>query len=126
AASERIGALLELELGLEIDDGDPGDETRGVDEASSPDGFEGGEVRRLVNRAFGARAMAVAGITNKRAIQGIAKRVKATSERDPLYLSPHERPLRLPGVDDVAVYTLGPPRDDDLLRSMDPVGAEGY
>lgn len=59
---------------------------------------------------------------NKRAM----KLVRDLSENEPLYLRPHTHPQRLPGLEKVRVYTLGPPEDEDLLHSLNPVGDEGY
>ncbi|MBI5578761.1 MAG: hypothetical protein HY895_06375 [Deltaproteobacteria bacterium] len=42
------------------------------------------------------------------------------------YLRPHEEVLTVPGADDIRVYVLAPPRDEDLLADLDPHGEEGF
>ena len=67
--------------------------------------------------------LALKGEENKRAI----KYIKDRTGRTPLYLRPDERqPYSLPGVPGVAVYALGPPREEKWLLSLNPQGAEGY
>ncbi|HVR28139.1 MAG TPA: hypothetical protein VMS86_01280 [Thermoanaerobaculia bacterium] len=71
---------------------------------------------------FGASPFAIEGWSNKRAIQY----VKEMCPGSPTYLLPFERVYTLPGVDGVTVYALGPPRNEQLLLSLDPIGGEGY
>lgn len=59
---------------------------------------------------------------NKRAL----RLVKDRSQKGSKYLRPHTKPLALPGVNGVRVFALGPPRDEELLESMDPEGEEGF
>jgi beta-lactamase superfamily II metal-dependent hydrolase len=42
------------------------------------------------------------------------------------FLLPHERIYRLPHARQVRVFPLGPPRDADLLESLDPAGSEEF
>ena len=51
---------------------------------------------------------------------------KAKQNRGVEFLSPGGKRLTIPGSEEVGVYVLGPPRDPDLLRDEDPVGAEGF
>ncbi|WP_398466279.1 hypothetical protein [Tardiphaga sp.] len=42
------------------------------------------------------------------------------------YILPHQKGLKIPGVDDVRVHALGPPHDADLLKDEDPQGSEAF
>lgn len=42
------------------------------------------------------------------------------------YLLPHQEGLKIPGVDGVRVYALGPPHDADLLKDENPQGSEAF
>jgi beta-lactamase superfamily II metal-dependent hydrolase len=42
------------------------------------------------------------------------------------YIRPQEKILKIPGVKDVRVFSLGPPRDPNLLKSLAPVGNEEF
>lgn len=42
------------------------------------------------------------------------------------YILPHQEGLRIPGVDGVRVYALGPPHDADLLKDENPQGSEAF
>ncbi len=66
--------------------------------------------------------LTIKGITNKRAIQFI----KEKAQQDPLYLDPLGSIYQLDKVPGVRFFALGPPRDEKLLLSLDPVGSEGY
>lgn len=71
-------------------------------------------------------AFAAFGVAGQGANQRAMQFVRGNCEDDPVFLEPHEKPRRLPGVDGVRVFTLGPPRDEDLLHSLDPEGEEGF
>ncbi|WP_085025441.1 MBL fold metallo-hydrolase [Ensifer aridi] len=66
--------------------------------------------------------LAIEGITNKRAIKYLRDRI----EGEPLFLRPDREPYMLKGVDGVRVYALGPPRDVELLLSLEPRGEEAF
>lgn len=66
--------------------------------------------------------LAIEGITNKRAIKYLRDRIAG----DPVFLRPDHDPYRLPGVAGVRVYALGPPRDVELLLSLEPQGEEEF
>jgi beta-lactamase superfamily II metal-dependent hydrolase len=66
--------------------------------------------------------LAIAGITNKKAIKYLRDRVGG----DPLFLQAEHAPYELNGPGGIRVYVLGPPRDQKLLLSLDPVGSEGF
>jgi hypothetical protein len=68
------------------------------------------------------RALAVKGITNKKAM----KYIKDKTDKDPLFLEPHGSSYWLPRVEGVRIYALGPPRDEKLLLSLDPEEDEGF
>ncbi|MDD7971583.1 hypothetical protein PUT78_10750 [Roseinatronobacter sp. HJB301] len=73
-------------------------------------------------RAAALAEMAVAGITNKRAIAWLREKAK----NDVVFLSPENPPVALPFVARSEVFTLGPPRDPALLLDLDPQGAEMF
>ncbi|MDK1490357.1 MBL fold metallo-hydrolase [Sinorhizobium sp. 7-81] len=82
------------------------------------------EVRRR-HPALSARrqgALAIEGITNKRAIKYLRGRIAG----DPVFLRPDHEPYQLPGVEGVCVYALGPPRDVELLLSLEPQDEEEF
>ena len=45
---------------------------------------------------------------------------------DVRFLRPHEEIMTLPGTQDVRVFVLGPPRDPELLKTLDPEGGEEF
>ncbi len=59
---------------------------------------------------------------NKRALKLVRERCEGPIR----YLRPHKSALKLEGVPGVRVYPLGPPLDEKLLHSLNPVGDEGY
>lgn len=59
---------------------------------------------------------------NKKAM----KLIKDRAKNGPQYLRPHEPPRPLPRNSDIRVFTLGPPRDTELLKSLDPEGDEEF
>jgi beta-lactamase superfamily II metal-dependent hydrolase len=65
--------------------------------------------------------LAVAGITNKKAIKYLRDRVS-----EPLFLDPEHAPYDLNGSGGMRVYALGPPRNEKLLLSLEPEGTEGF
>ncbi|MBB2701450.1 UNVERIFIED_ORG: hypothetical protein GGI66_006170 [Rhizobium esperanzae] len=68
-----------------------------------------------------AQRMAVAGVTNKKAMKYIRDHAKTVN-----FLRPDKGPYAVPGVKGVRVFALGPPRDEELLLSLDPRGAEEF
>jgi hypothetical protein len=58
---------------------------------------------------------------NKKAMELVKKRASHVE-----YFRPHEKILPLPGNENVRVYSLGPPRNADALRDLDPQGAEEF
>ena len=109
-----------------------GDELLGLVAASRRLAAAGGAERALASRIdqwlelesadLGANPFALDGWSNKRAIQYIKNKCPVS----PLYLRPFERAYALPEVDGVRIYALGPPRSEQLLLSLDPIGGEGY
>ena len=69
-----------------------------------------------------AVALALRGRTNKEAIRYM--REKAASA--PRFLRPDRGPYTLPGVGGLRIFALGPPRDEQLLLSLDPHAAEEF
>ena len=45
---------------------------------------------------------------------------------DVRFLRPHEEVVKLRGTQDVRVFVLGPPRDPELLKTLDPEGGEEF
>lgn len=67
--------------------------------------------------------LAVDGITNKKAIKSLRDKLNG---RTPTYLNPEKGPYEFQGVENVRVYALGPPRNAELLLSLDPKGDEEF
>lgn len=70
-------------------------------------------------------AMAAAGgggSSNKKSM----KLFKDRAKRGVRYLRPHGRVLRVPGTEDIRVFALGPPRNEDQLADLDPRGDEAF
>ena len=85
----------------------------------------GGEEETLALAAAGNSVLPAAvaeNSQNKRAM----KLVRTLAGDKVRYLRPHDEVLSLPGVAAVKVFTLGPPKDEALLHSMDPEGDESF
>lgn len=54
------------------------------------------------------------------------KLFKDRAENGVRYIRPHEEIMPLPGAPGVRVFALGPPRDPDQLKDLDPRGAEEF
>lgn len=48
------------------------------------------------------------------------------AEKGVKYIRPHEKILSVPGVRGVRVFAMGPPRNPDLLKTLDPEGNEEF
>src|ERR1043166_1555513 len=66
--------------------------------------------------------MAIAGITNKKAIKYLRDKIEGA----PVFLRPDRGPYELKGVKDARVYALGPPRNVEQLLSLQPEGEEEF
>lgn len=100
-AAERIDSLIEFELGGDSDHFD-------TDAAV---------------RAFGA----VGGPENSANKQSMKLfKDRARENRGVKYLRPHDGVLGIPRAEGPRVFVLGPPRDEALLDSLDPVGEEEF
>lgn len=85
--------------------------------------FEFGGDEETFNVGAAAALLAAAGESrNKQSM----KLIKDRAAKGVKYIRPHQRILKLPGVEDVRVFAFGPPRDEALLKSLDPVGEEGF
>ena len=60
---------------------------------------------------------------NKRGMKLVKDKAGRKNTR---YIIPHREIMRIPGVDDVRVFGLGPPHRADLLADTDPQGAESF
>ena len=58
--------------------------------------------------------------------QGMKLIKDKAGSRNTRYIIPHQEIMRIPGVDDVRVFALGPPHRADLLADTDPQGAESF
>lgn len=67
-------------------------------------------------------AQSIKGITNKKAMKYLRNR----AQNPTVFLRPDGAPSSLPYVKDLKIYTLGPPRNVDLLKDLDPVGREEF
>ena len=74
--------------------------------------------------AAGAAAVFAAGLNsdNKKSM----KIFKDRASEGVKFLRPHSTIRKLPGVDGVRVFAFGPPRNEELLKSLDPIGEEGF
>ncbi len=97
---KRIEEALAFELG-------------GVDEK-----FDAAGAAAMLGAAKGAPG----GSMNKKSMQIFKDR----AEKGVKYLRPHEKILPLAGAKDVRVFALGPPRDEELIRNLDPEGGEEF
>jgi hypothetical protein len=73
----------------------------------------------------GTRAKSGTKITGERFKVGM-QQIKRQARNKVLFLDPFARTYTLPRVPGVRVYALGPPRDEDLLLSLDPEGPEEF
>jgi hypothetical protein len=60
---------------------------------------------------------------NKRSMQVFKSKVEKEKVK---YIQPHESPLKIPRVDQLRVFALGPPRDMAMLSDTDPQGHEAF
>ena len=111
---ELITDLLELELGDDepLAPGEAAAEIRAL--------FEQSQQKQQGLGLDGHAAFALRGITNKRAIKFLADKAKAND--GVRYLKPGGEIANLPRGAKARVYALGPPRDEDLLKDLDPKG----
>ncbi|MEO0784004.1 MAG: MBL fold metallo-hydrolase, partial [Pseudomonadota bacterium] len=70
----------------------------------------------------GLGTFAIDGITNKRAI----KFLREKAEQGARFLRPGQPAFEIGGTDGALVYVMGPPRDKELLLSLDPRGDEEF
>ena len=98
-------------------------DTRAAEKIDSFLAFEFGGDQEQFNAA-GAAAVFAAGLNsdNKQSM----KIFKDRASKGVKFIRPHQKILKLPGVDNVRVFALGPPRDEALLKSLDPIGEEGF
>ncbi|CAA9306821.1 MAG: hypothetical protein AVDCRST_MAG68-1072 [uncultured Gemmatimonadetes bacterium] len=54
------------------------------------------------------------------------KLLRERAENGVKFIRPHEEIMALPGAPDVRVFALGPPRDEERLEDLDPVGDEEF
>lgn len=73
-----------------------------------------------------ADALAAFGAAGRWTNKDSIKLVRDRATHGTRFLYPHEDILALPGAKGVRVFPLGPPRDEKALRSLDPVGEEGF
>ena len=100
-----------------------GDRTRFIDSLLE---FELGGVETPSTNPGGlglAAASSVTGVSmNKKSMQVF----KDLAENGIRYLKPHDEILSLPGAKDVRVFSMGPPRNEDQLKDLDPQGDESF
>lgn len=101
---DRVTEMLALEIGGEADD------------ATLISAFE-----KRLGAAAGPGSNAVG---NKGALQLVKQLAESGSGTK--CLRPHERVLKVRGTADVRAYVLGPPRNEDQLMDLDPVGEEEF
>ncbi|WP_374373209.1 hypothetical protein [Dongia sp.] len=113
--NDRLAALIGARNRLSAS----GDSTTKIDDFLA---FElGGDEESLRSRDISLAAMP--GVSqNKRALA----LVRELSGGRCKYLRPHGTAAKVEGTSNLRVFTLGPPRDEALLRSLNPVGQEGF
>ena len=84
--------------------------------------FELGGESEILDAATLAAAKRDGGGANKISM----KILKDKATKGLQYLRPHAKIWQLPNSDSVRVFPLGPPRDESLLDSLDPVGDESF
>jgi beta-lactamase superfamily II metal-dependent hydrolase len=83
----------------------------------------GGEDERISIPA----AMALLGAANGESMNKTSMKIFKDKAKDGVrFLRPHERIHKVPHAKQVRVFPLGPPRDADLLKSLDPTGSEEF
>jgi len=92
---QRLSRFLSLELGNEFDDKSPG-----ADLAAAAAGEAKGSDNKISMKVFRDKV-------NK-----------------PRFLIPHKKIEKLPGTEDVRVFVLGPPKDGDAIKLVEPEGTE--
>ena len=115
---ELITDLLELELGDDepLEPGKAAEQVRAL--------FDQSRDKQRGLGMDGHAAFALRGITNKRAIKYLID--KAKTNHGVRYLKPGGEVAALPRGADARVYALGPPRDEELLKDLDPKGGEEF
>ena len=73
-------------------------------------------------RAFAADTGKIDGLSNKQALQFL----RDTAKSGPEFLRPGQEPFAMDGTNGARVYVLGPPRNEDLLVSLNPTGDEEF
>jgi beta-lactamase superfamily II metal-dependent hydrolase len=86
--------------------------------------FELGGDRETFSAAEAA-AFAVGDVSLSRNKQSM-KLLKDRAAQGVRYIRPHEQILAVPGAKNARVFAMGPPRDVDLLESLDPEGQEEF
>lgn len=82
---------------------------------SDDEAFNPAQMTAMLGAATGG------GSANKKSMQLLKERAN-----DIRYLRPHEEIMTLPGVSGTRVFVLGPPKDPDLLKTLDPEGGEEF
>jgi beta-lactamase superfamily II metal-dependent hydrolase len=82
----------------------------------------GGETEGIDVPALAAAGGAPAQSANKRSM----KILKDRASNGVRYIRPHEEILAVPGAKEVRVFALGPPRDADQLKDLNPQGNEQF
>jgi beta-lactamase superfamily II metal-dependent hydrolase len=120
---DRLLALMEARNRLAADSGSA-DKVKRIDDflafelgGDDEHDFSAAAADVLLKAANGAENS-----QNKRAM----KLFKTLAEGRVQYLRPHVNSLKIAGADRLRVFPLGPPRDPELLHSLDPEGEEEF
>jgi hypothetical protein len=87
--------------------------------------FELGGDQDVFDAAAAAALLGAADPKNSKNKQSM-KLFKDRASKGVKYLRPHTEILTLPGANGVRVFAMGPPRDEDLLKTLDPQGDEEF
>jgi beta-lactamase superfamily II metal-dependent hydrolase len=72
-------------------------------------------------------AMAMLGAASGESMNKKSMRIFKDKAKDGIkFLRPHEQIYKVPGATHVRAFPLGPPRDAELLKSLDPTGSEEF
>ncbi len=104
--------------------GNAAEQVKRIEEALA---FELGGVDEKFDAAGAAKMLGAAGGAPGASMNKQSMKIfKDRAEKGVKYLRPHEKIMPLPGAKNVRVFALGPPRDEDLIKNLDPEGGEEF
>lgn len=110
---QQIDDLLEFELGGDDDDVFSVAAISGL----FADGSVAGDADGKVGEKVANDSM------NKRSMRLFKDRAEI---KPPNYIKPHQKIMTIPGAKDLRIFALGPPKDEEKLRNLNPEGTEEF